>query len=223
MIRVGLLGAQGRLGQSIATALQGALDCQLVLAAVRGSLEGHGECVQAFGACDVVLDASQPQATLTFLEAAVEARCPFIVCTTGGGPALDAKALEAAQKIPVLWAPNLSQGVAVLKRLCAQLGLDADWDMAIHERHHRHKKDAPSGTALLLASTWEDRDVPIQSQRGGTSPGEHTVFALGAGEEIALTHRLLSREALARGAVAALRWMARGRPPGLYGMAEVWK
>ena len=197
------------------------------------------------GAADVWIDFSAPGAAVANAHAAAQAGAAIVIGTTGlSAQDKDAIAL-AAKKVPIVLAPNMSVGVNVMLRLVADAAraLGAAYDVEIVETHHRAKRDAPSGTALRLAeavaeATGRDLgksaryerhgdigprttdEIGIQTLRGGDVVGDHTVFFLGQGERIEITHRASSREVLARGAVRAALWL-HGRAPGLYDMRDV--
>ncbi len=197
------------------------------------------------GAADVWIDFSAPGAAVANANAAAQAGAAIVIGTTGlSTQDKDAIAL-AAKKVPIVLAPNMSVGVNVMLRLVADAAraLGAAYDVEIVETHHRAKRDAPSGTALRLAeavaeATGRDLgksaryerhgdigprsvdEIGIQTLRGGDVVGDHTVFFLGQGERIEITHRASSREVLARGAVRAALWL-HGRAPGLYDMRDV--
>ena len=208
-------------------------------------LAAGSDLAALFGASDVVIEFSTPEATLAHVALAAQARKPLVIGTTG----LDEKghqALEAAAKTaPILWAPNMSLGVNWLLALVEQTArrLGEDYDIEILEMHHRHKVDAPSGTALALgkaAAAGRQIDLAAKSQRvrdgitgartrgdigfatlrGGDNAGEHRVLFAADGEMIELAHRATSRRVFARGAVAAAQWLA-GQKPGLYAMKDV--
>ena len=201
--------------------------------------------VPAPGVAAVWIDFSSPEATARHAAAAAAAGAALVVGTTGvtapGKEALGA----AARAIPVVFAPNTSVGVTVLLRLCAEAArlLGPGFDLEVVETHHRRKRDAPSGTALRLAeavaeATGRDlsrdarmtrqgdigprtpQEIGIQTLRGGDVVGDHTVFFLGDGERVEITHRASSRETFARGALRAAQWVA-DRPAGLYDMRDV--
>lgn len=190
---------------------------------------------------DVVIDFSLPPGLLKLARLAARRGVALVSGTTG----MDSMAPldEAAQHIPVLYAANMSLGIQVLSELVSEAvkKLGPDFDVEITEIHHRHKKDAPSGTAKRLAdAVREVRDVvpvhgrngdgrPRQSAdigifglRGGDVIGDHTVFLLGSGERIELTHRATNRELFANGAIRAARWLV-GKSPGRYTLADVLK
>ncbi len=191
---------------------------------------------------DVVVDFSTAPAVAGVAAAAARANVALLSGTTN----LDASAQQAldraAQAVPVLWAPNTSLGVQVLAELVEQavrrLGLE--YDVEIVEIHHRQKVDAPSGTARRLAQAvkaarpgareiWgragevgarQADELAIFAVRGGDVVGDHTVYLLGPGERLELTHRAHSRELLAHGALRAARWVA-GQVPGRYAIRDV--
>jgi len=144
------------------------------------------------------------------------------VCGTTGWDSAEARELAAQRGVPLLVAANFSIGVAVLRRLVADaaraLAPFAEFEPAIVERHHRKKKDAPSGTALMLALTVSEArggsPPPIAALRHGGIPGEHIVIFEGADESLELGHRVRTRKVFAAGAVAAGEWLAATKPPG---------
>ncbi len=193
----------------------------------------------------VTLDFTAPAAALAHLQTAADVGAAIVVGTTGIGAADRARAEALARRTRALIAPNLSVGVAVLERLIATAtaALGPSFDVEIAEVHHRLKRDAPSGTALRLAEVVaaaqgtplagrarfgregepgprSDAEIGVVALRGGDAIGDHTVYFLGAGERLELTHRAQSRECLARGALRAALWLAQQRP-GLYTMRDV--
>ena len=197
------------------------------------------------GPCDVAVDFSSPDALTTNLSAAEAAGIPILVGTTG----LEADhfaAIEAAAKsIPVLQTGNTSLGVTLLAALVREAAakLGPDWDIEVLEMHHRHKVDAPSGTAKLLgeaaaagrgvdlaANREAGRDghtgarqegaIGFAALRGGTVAGEHSVILAGAQERLVLSHSAEDRMIFARGAVKGASWLV-GREAGRYAMEDV--
>ena len=245
-VRIALLGAGGRMGQAILAAAVEQKDLRISAALVReGSplLGGEASGIKystdlnaAVAGCDVLLDFSLPESTNLALEACVAAGKPLVTGVTGMDAGLKSALRTAGQTIPVLAAPNMSLGVALLTRMAEQAAkvLGADFDIEIHEAHHRHKKDAPSGTALALGEVVSlARGVPVPEKttersgirrpgsigysvtRAGDIVGEHTVLFAGAGERLELTHRAQNRQSFAHGALSAARWIA-GKPAGIY-------
>lgn len=193
----------------------------------------------------VVIDFTAPAATMKHLELAARKQCPMVIGTTGLAPDQKARVKALAKKVPLVLAPNMSAGVNLLAHLVreAAAALGPGFDVEIVEAHHRLKKDAPSGTALFLAEAaaegkgWElkssarycregligarpDREIGVQTLRGGDIVGDHTVLFAGPGERLELIHRAHSRDTFARGAVRAAAWLAK-RPAGLYTMSDV--
>jgi len=228
-IRISLFAPNGRMGKAIANAV-----AENPGFAVDGD---HG---------DVIVDFSAPDALRQSLDRAIAANVPILIGTTGLKPEHNAMIEEASNKVAVIYAPNTSLGVNLLKDLVEQAAarLGPDWDIEILEMHHRHKVDAPSGTALMLAqAAAKGRGSTIQelgrfdrisehphareagtigfaSLRGGSVAGEHLVILATDGERVEFGHRADSRKIFARGALAAARFLV-GKPAGLYSMRDV--
>jgi 4-hydroxy-tetrahydrodipicolinate reductase len=200
---------------------------------------------KALEGADAVIDFTMPEASLEHVKLCAEKKVPIVLGTTGFTPAQKAEISSYATKTAVVFAPNMSVGVNVLLRIAAEVAqvLGDDYDIEIVETHHRLKKDAPSGTALGLAESIakaieidpvkdlvKTRDgftgerpkrvIGVQTLRGGDVVGDHTVFFLGQGERIELTHKATSRSNFAQGAARAAKWIA-GKPAGLYDMQDV--
>jgi 4-hydroxy-tetrahydrodipicolinate reductase len=194
---------------------------------------------------DVVIDFTSPSATGIHSRLAVRHGTALVIGTTGLGFEENESLSVAAEAVPVVVGANMSVGVNLLLGLTRQVAaiLGEDYDIEVVEMHHRHKVDAPSGTALALGHaaaagrgtsldsvSQRVRDGQIGSRRSGTIGfaslrggdvvGEHTVIFAGDGERIELTHRATSRTIFAQGALRAAKWAA-GRPPGLYSMRQV--
>lgn len=198
--------------------------------------------------CDVLIDFSGPEGTRACLDAAVSAKTPLIIGSTGLSDDLVKKIDSAALKIPVVVSANMSVGINLVLELLSLIAakLPKDFDIEITEAHHRHKKDAPSGTALMLADAiaeakkWnlkkvlkyraegksgEERpsdEIGMQVIRAGEIVGDHTVFFSGPSETIEITHRAQSRDTFVRGALLAARFAASAKP-GKYSMSDVLK
>ncbi len=195
---------------------------------------------------DVVIDFTTPEASVAHAKVCAAKKVALVVGSTGFSAGEKATMAEYAKETAILMSPNMSIGVNLMIEVAAQLAkrLGNDFDIDVVETHHRHKKDAPSGTALRLADEMraalgrEESDIRtsrvgqigerprseigVQTVRGGDVVGEHTVFFLGDGERLELTHRASSREQFARGAIRAARFLA-GKKPGLYDMTHVLK
>jgi 4-hydroxy-tetrahydrodipicolinate reductase len=221
-VRVLLIGAAGRMGQTIRDLAQS--DPEIKIAAQCDL----GDAIEpAMRNCDVVVDFSHADAIEEICRAALGNGKSIVIGTTGHPPQQRATIEEAARSVPIVFASNFSVGVNVLfwlTRKAAEL-LGSDFSAEIIETHHRMKKDAPSGTAKTLAEILKaaqkiQSQIPIESIREGDVVGEHTVIFNGPSERLELTHRAASREIFARGALRAAKWIV-GKPPGLYSMQDV--
>ena len=262
-LRIGVPGAAGRMGATLIKMIRDADGAELVAATETvghaalgndaGVLAGLGplgvpisdDPAAMFSAADAVLDFTLPAATARHAELAASHKASLVIGTTGLGAAQQAALNAASAAIPIVQAPNMSLCVNLLFRLAEQVAaaLDEDYDIEIVEMHHRHKVDAPSGTAMGLGRAAASGrgvkldDVAISGRdgitgerergsigfaalRGGDVVGDHTVMFAAEGERLELTHKSSSRLTYARGALAAARW-AVGREPGLYSMTDV--
>ncbi len=262
-LRIGVIGAAGRMGRMVSRVVIEHDACVLAAALEHtdsphvghdvGNLAGGNAAAvwvtddpdAFYGACDAVVDFTRPASTVQHAAHAAAAGRIFVSGTTGLDAGQQDSLRQAAEKIPVVWAPNMSAGVnllfAVTQRVAAALG--EDYDIEIVEMHHRDKVDAPSGTALGLGrAAAAGRGVALEDAqilsreghtgarergrigfaalRGGDVIGDHSVIFAGDGERVELTHRASRRDNYAQGAVRAALW-AHGRDPGFYGMADV--
>lgn len=234
--KVFIFGKSGRMGQEICSVLSS--HSQAECCGGRTSSGDEGLVSEA----DVLIDFSVPQALSYVLDLAVSQNKPLVIGTTG----LDLDHMDAIKKasehIPIIQASNTSLGIAILAKITQEVAkvLDETFDIEIAETHHRHKIDAPSGTALSLAesaakgrSQGFDRnsinmdrrgprnaEIGFSVRRGGGVIGDHTVAFIGKDEMIELSHRGLSRRLFAQGAIKAALWLIH-RPAGNYSMAEV--
>jgi 4-hydroxy-tetrahydrodipicolinate reductase len=194
---------------------------------------------------DVAIDFSLPAASRAVVDAALAARMPLVGGVSGLGDD-DLQAFrEASRSIPVFYDRNMSIGIAVMRRLVRQAGalLGSEFPAEIHDRHHAKKRDAPSGTALLLgealansrgqnlqdvmrydpagrSSARDAGDIVFQVTREGECPGRHDVYFTGAAERLSIGHEVSDRAVFALGALRAARWLA-GQRAGLYGMDDL--
>ena len=261
-LRIAVAGAGGRMGRMLVEAVAAADDCRLGGAldiagspalgsdplaalgrssAVRVTAELHAGLAGA----DVLIDFTRPEGTLAHLAVCRELGVRAVIGTTGFSDAQKALVAEHARHVAIVMAPNMSLGVNVVLRLLdvAARALASDYDIEVIEAHHRHKVDAPSGTALAMGevlaratgrklddcAVWGrhgvtgERDpsaIGFSVIRGGDIVGDHTVLFAGTGERIEITHKSSSRATYALGSLRAARFVA-GRAPGLYGMNDV--
>ena len=262
MIRVAIAGASGRMGRMLIEAVQNAPDCTLAGALAHAGNPligqdatawlGHVSGVKvtddlAIGLADaqVLIDFTRPEGTLTHLAACRERGIPLVIGTTGFTEAQKTQIAEGAKEVGVVLAPNMSVGVNVVLKLLdmAARALDEGYDIEIVEAHHRHKVDAPSGTALAMGEAVAkalgrdlkahavygregvtgERDaktIGFATVRGGDIVGDHTVLFAGTGERVEISHKATSRVGFAQGSLRAARFL-HGREPGLYSMADV--
>lgn len=251
MTSIGIFGAGGRMGRAIAAV---AMEAGLPIAGgtdrtpegeIAPGIAISADPLALAERADVLIDFSVPGALSTHLDACIAARKPILIGTTGLEAVHHALIDETAALIPVLQTGNTSLGVNLLAALVEQAaaGLAEDWDIEIVEMHHRHKVDAPSGTALLLGEAaargrgialadHSDRGrdgitgarepgaIGFAALRGGSVAGDHQVIFATEGERIEIGHRAENRSIFARGAVKGARWLL-GQPAGRYDMKGV--
>lgn len=252
MIDLILVGAAGRMGRAIEAALEKSDQFRLRGRVRRGAVPAGAPADETWSESaeslvrpgDVVIEFSSPAGARRMAELCFERGAALVSGTTGLGEADEAAMRAASERVPVVRAANFSLGVALLHQAlgAALASLPDDWDVEIIERHHRHKADSPSGTALALALRVQNRrgldersirsgrsgrssgrpagEIGMHSVRGGSLVGDHTVVMAGEGEWLELRHVAQDRSAFARGALAAARFVARARP-GFYTIEDV--
>lgn len=252
-MKIGVFGASGRMGQAVLREVEDTAGISATAALVHSRSSRLGQLATdelqyqtaaevSVGQVDVLIDFSLPAALSENIAAAQRLQVPLVVCTTGLDAAQQQQLHEAAEQLPILYAANTSLGITLLKELVTLAsGALPDADIEIFEAHHSAKRDAPSGTALVLGEaaaagrqqdlaavsagvrgdgTREPGSIGFSSLRGGDIIGEHTVYLVTAGERIELTHRVSNRQVFAAGAVQAARWL-QNKSAGLYQMKAV--
>lgn len=262
-IGIAVMGASGRMGRMLIETILASDKAELIGVTERpghawvgqdlGSAIGrpglnvpvYGDPLDIIVKAQAVIDFTTPDATVEHALLTAQARTVHVIGTTGFDDTHIAKLDAAARHATIVRAGNMSLGVNLLTRLTQQVAaaLDEDFDIEIVEAHHRHKVDAPSGTALMLGEAAaagrgvslaevsergrdgitgerKDGDIGFSAIRGGDIVGEHDVIFAGAGERIVLRHVATDREIFARGALKAALW-GQGKPPGHYSMASV--
>jgi 4-hydroxy-tetrahydrodipicolinate reductase len=252
--QVAIIGAAGRMGRELCRAALETQEIELVggteasrapeLGADLGELCGAGKIGLVATEdppeeAEVLIEFTTPEATVEHLVY----KKPVIIGTTGLSEEQRMEIEEAARSVPIMLAPNMSVGVNLLREVVRELSAKlANYDIEVVEVHHRNKKDAPSGTALLLAraaaegrgqeldevavygregvSPRKEGEIGIHALRGGAVVGEHRLIFYSEGEEVEVTHRALSRRTFAAGALRVARFIATAKP-GLYGMRDV--
>ena len=237
-MRIAILGAAGRMGRKLCELAPGA---GLEVVSKVDIADGYDRTWSQ--AAEGVVDFSHHSAVPAAITAAASQGLPYVIGTTGISPDEQKAVVDAASRIPVVQSGNYSLGVnlrlALVSRAASVLG--PEYDIEITEMHHRHKKDAPSGTALMLAKaaaagrgasgeflygrhgdTGERPigEIAIHALRGGSVVGDHTVMFAGELERVELVHKAQDRAAFAAGALKALVW-AKGKAPGIYTMQDV--
>ena len=243
-MKLAIAGAAGRMGRALIEAAAADSELSVVCAfdaAAAGEQVGKVRIVSdpaAVAQADVVLDFTRPEGTLTLLKHAKA----MVIGTTGFTEEDKERIAQAAKRIPIVLAANFAVGVNTVYKLAETAAriLGDDYDVEIVEAHHRHKVDAPSGTALqlgeIIAGALNKKDfvfgrkgvigerqkkqIGFHAIRGGDIVGEHTVIFAGAGERVEVTVRSQSRVTYANGALRAAKWL-KGRPPALYAMTDV--
>ncbi|HWP58201.1 MAG TPA: 4-hydroxy-tetrahydrodipicolinate reductase [Candidatus Acidoferrales bacterium] len=263
MVEIIVCGAAGRMGSTIVRLAQQTPEIRLagavefpaspaigrdageVAGAGRAGVAISGELGPLLGQDRVIIDFTQPKASLGFLRAAVESSAPMVLCTTGFDKSEVAEIERLGPQTRLVFSANMSIGVNLLLSMLGNVArtLGDDYDVEIVETHHRFKKDAPSGTALALGQVIAKalgrdldsvavsgrkglvgertkKEIALLSVRAGDVVGDHTVIFGGLGERIEFTHRAHSRENFARGALRAAEWIVH-QPKGLYSMQDV--
>jgi 4-hydroxy-tetrahydrodipicolinate reductase len=262
-VKVGVVGCAGRMGQMLLKMLINAPGIVVVGGTERRGSVALGQDLGAlagadplgisvgddpsmlFETSDVVVDFTNPTATVQHAQMAARTGCALVIGTTGFDNDQLSSLHRAAQRAAIVLAANMSLGINLLQQVVEEVAriLDPDWDIEIVEMHHRAKIDAPSGTALALGEaaargrgqnlrriSRRSRDgqvgprvkgeIGFAALRGGDVVGDHTVIFAADGERVEITHRASSREIFARGAVKSVLWAA-GKKPGLYSMRDV--
>ncbi len=263
MTNIIVTGAAGRMGRNLMVAVNDEPSCNLVAATVRqgssmlgvdaGELAGFGknnislsdDIQNVLSTADVCIDFTRPEVTMDNIAACRAAQCKMVIGTTGFSDEQKQVIEEAAQDIAIVFAPNMSVGVNLTFKLLdiAARVLGDSVDIEVIEAHHRHKVDAPSGTALRMGEVVADalgrdlaecavygregqtgerdrKTIGFETIRAGDIVGEHTVMFADVGERVEITHKASSRMTFANGAVRAATWLA-GHDKGLFDMQDV--
>ncbi len=262
-MKLAIMGAAGRMGRELVKAIHGIEGCtiagaieppgSIALGQDVGLLAGLGKVgtiitddpLEVIAKVDGILDFTVPKATVELASLTANARIVHVIGTTGLDEKQEAAIKAAARHATIVKAGNMSLGVNLLVAVTRKVAeaLDADFDIEVLEMHHKHKIDAPSGTALMLGQAAADGrkvslkeksvrvrdghtgarnkgDIGFATLRGGNVVGEHSVIFAAEGERVVLTHIATDRGIFARGAVKAALW-CRGKGPGLFGMSDV--
>ena len=249
MKKVIMHGCNGRVGQIITGLVKDDPEMEIV-AGVDKFDDGHNAypVFPSMADCnvdaDVIIDFSNSSAVDGLLEVAAKKNIPVVVCTTGLDEAQIANLKDKSTQVAILRSANMSLGINLLMKLVREAAAvlsPAGFDIEIVEKHHKHKLDAPSGTAIALADEINDelggdfelvfgrsdrrierpvKEIGVSAVRGGSIVGDHDVYYAGTDEVITLSHTAYSRAVFAKGAIEAAKFLA-GKAPGLYGMSDV--
>ena len=249
MVRIIMHGCNGHMGQVITGIVNEDADAEIVAGIdLRNDRENGYPVFSSLKECtveaDVIIDFASPKAEDALIDYCVEKKIPVVVCTTGLSPEQLEHIKNASGEVAVLKSANMSLGVNTLLKLlkdAAKVLAPAGFDMEIVEKHHKHKVDAPSGTALAMADSINEalggaytytydrsqrreerdpREIGISAVRGGNIVGEHEVIFAGLDEVIEFKHTAYSKAVFAKGAVSAAKFL-KGKGPGLYDMSDV--
>ena len=222
MLQIAVMGT-GRMGQSVARVIEARDDAE-----VSGRWSSStGELSDVLANASVAIDFTLPEANDEIVAAVISHSVPLVCGVSGLSDSQVAAMRDAATKIAVLYDRNMSYGIAVMRRLVAQAAtaMGTDATVEIHDRHHEQKRDAPSGTALMLEEIVEEArggaGVEFVVTREGEIPGDHDVVFRTANETLTLSHSVSDRQVFAEGAVAAAEWLA-NQPPGFYSMPDLF-
>ena len=239
-LKVAVAGSSGRMGKMLIDAINASDDCELAGQLDIG-IDIHAELQNA----DYLIDFTRPEGTMAHIKVCQELNVKMVIGTTGFSDAEKAEINAASKDIAIMMAPNMSVGVNVTLKLLemAAKALHRDYDIEVIEAHHKHKVDAPSGTALKMGEVMADAigvklsdvavyeryghtgerkkgDIGFAAIRGGDIVGDHTVMFAGTGERIEITHKSSSRETYSQGALRAVRYLATQKT-GMFDMFDV--
>ena len=215
-IKIIIAGRSGRMSKALADAIARDKDFESP-----GSFGRGDDPLPLIAKAEALIDFTEPKISVELAALAAQARIVHVIGTTGFSAEDEAKIRAAARHAVIVKSGNMSLGVNVLASLVKQAAKALPgYDLRIFEMHHKHKVDAPSGTALMLGKASERDNVEYASLRAGSIVGEHQVILAGPGERVILAHSAEDRSIFAAGALAAAKW-GQGKKPGLYAMADV--
>ncbi len=234
MIKVGVTGCKGRMGQLLVQEISAADNLEFA-----GGIDKDDIAHELFSNADVIIDFTIPQATMHHAALAALNKTALVIGTTGLSESEETELKEFAKDTAILYAANMSVGVNLLAALVEQTAkrLDPSWDIEVFETHHKHKIDSPSGTALALGKAAQkgrgggefitDRtgarhegDIGYAVQRGGDVVGEHDVTFFSQGERVTLSHMATDRSLFVKGAIRGAEWITK-QQAGIYSMRDL--
>jgi 4-hydroxy-tetrahydrodipicolinate reductase len=224
-MRIGVVGQSGRMSRAVLLEIEKNPDCYISGALVRKKNEPSDipefqNILDLAAVSDAIIDFSNPATSIEIAEKLANNKITLVCGTTGFSEEEFAKLNKAAEKVTIIYSPNFSIGINLIQNILKQISpVLTDFDAAIIDIHHKHKKDSPSGTTKLLASSLS-QNPQISSLRIGEVPGEHQVIFSSDDEEIKITHQAFNRNVFAKGAIRAALWGKDKRPSKLYSMED---
>lgn len=231
-MKIAIIGLSGRMSKEVINAITNRSDCEIsgIFSSNAKSKSEHkiyDSLNKLANHSDAIIDFSTPKNSISCLKSLTNKKIVYVCGTTGFSEEEFTIFQEEAKKFICIWSPNMSIGINLLQKMIEEASktLTEDFDVAVIDIHHKHKKDSPSGTALMLAKTIEKtrKIMPqISALRIGEVPGEHQVIFSNGNESIAITHNAFNRKIFAEGAIRACFWGV-NKPQGLYSMQDVLK
>ncbi len=214
MIKIAVVGAKGKMGSVVCKKLETDYDILKI---------DIGDCLENYDDIDLVVDFATHESSVCSAEFCEKRKIPLVIGSTGQTKLENEKIKKSSEKIAIIKSGNFSKGVAILKELVLTVLKEQVDDVIIFEKHHKEKKDSPSGTALELASLFDDKNCNLQilAERGGKEIGTHEIDFYFGNEKITLSHQAFSREAFADGVLIAIKFVLGCKKTGLFSMQNV--
>ena len=226
MIKLGIYGASGRVGVKLVEYLLSGKNPAVTLGAAYSRSDKNTSLEKLFSKSDMIIDFSTPEGLSVLIDLCIKHNKPLISGTTGIDQNIMSKLKDAAKKIPVFYSPNMSIGANLMGMMAAEAVkyLPIGYDVEIIDIHHKHKKDAPAGTALhmekMIKSAANGHDIHITSIRTGDNPGEYHILFSGADEVLTISHKATSKMPYVIGACNVAIWLE-SQKPGIYNMMDI--
>lgn len=216
---IGIVGSDGKMGNLVCKALEN--DYKILKFTEENTLKLPLDKTKI----DLIIDFANAKSSVFSAEFCKKNNISLLVASTGQTKNQLAKIKQCSKTIPLMICPNLSIGICLIKKMISSIIRNEDYDITIHEKHHREKKDSPSGTALMLKdfiNQYTDKNISISSERGGKEIGTHEISFYFGNEIIKLSHQAFSREAFASGAEIATRFLLNQTEPKLYNFEDIF-
>lgn len=229
-MRIGVIGLNGRMSKAVLSEIVNQQNCLISGALVRKKIENsnislYENIIDLANNSDAIIDFSNPKTSIEVAEKLSNKNVVLVCGTTGFNEQEFDKLKQASKNLAIIYSPNMSLGINLLQKILKQITpILTDFDSAVLDIHHKHKKDSPSGTALMLANQMKSlsqKEVQISSLRIGFVPGEHKIIFSNEDESITIAHHAFNRNVFAKGAIKAAIW-GRNKLPGLYSMEDIF-